>query len=366
MSPSIQNLENLLAALPPEDRALFDRIFHLTVAQGHLNCPPTMEKWLKEQFGSVEAVAEQRIIKLTNLVTWEGALFNPLRSQRPVGLKEEIGTEGLVVNGLDEDPFLNPEENTPQDTFGRVKGKHCITASNAAKYDALHALIIFDEPNPLHLSPEQLRDYLETAWKWAELAHSSDPEARHFFFIWNCLWRAGASLVHGHAQVALGRGLPYAKVEALRRAAASYRLQYGSDYFEDLYRVHSALGCGAERGQVRAISYLTPVKDKEVLLFAPDLGPALADALYDVLRGLREKLGVLSFNLALMTPPLGEPEPGWEGFPVLARVVDRGDPASRACDVGAMELYASSVIASDPWAVAAVLKEYLSPEASLG
>ena len=38
-------------------------------------------------------------------------------------------------------------------------------------------------------------------------------------------------------------------------------------------------------------------------------------------------------------------------------MVDRGDPMNRTADFGAMELYASSVVSSDPFRVAAALRE---------
>jgi hypothetical protein len=62
--------------------------------------------------------------------------------------------------------------------------------------------------------------------------------------------------------------------------------------------------------------------------------------------------------LGVATPPLEEK--GWEGFPVVARVVDRGDPHTTASDIGAMELYAFSVVSSDPLEVARLLRECLS------
>ena len=39
----------------------------------------------------------------------------------------------------------------------------------------------------------------------------------------------------------------------------------------------------------------------------------------------------------------------WDGFPAVVRIVDRGDLLVRAADVGCMELYASSVVSSDPF-----------------
>jgi len=118
-------------------------------------------------------------------------------------------------------------------------------------------------------------------------------------------------------------------------------------------------GCGMEKDGVRVFPYLAPIKDKEVMLLGADLGPAFKDALYDVLACLRDRMNVTAFNLGVATPPL-EGEKGWEGFPVVARVVDRGDPHTTASDIGAMELYASSVVSSDPLEVARLLREGLS------
>ena len=76
-----------------------------------------------------------------------------------------------------------------------------------------------------------------------------------------------------------------------------------------------------------------------------------------VLEGFTQELGVRSFNAAFCLPPLAPVEEDWSGFPVVVRLVDRGDPASRTSDIGAMELYAASVVASDPFWVAEALRE---------
>jgi len=95
-----------------------------------------------------------------------------------------------------------------------------------------------------------------------------DSEARYYLFIWNCLWRAGASLLHGHAQVMLGRDMHYAGVETLRRAGLLYQAEYRANYFDDLYRVHEMVGCAFERDGVRLIANLAaPVIFGATLLF---------------------------------------------------------------------------------------------------
>jgi len=66
--------------------------------------------------------------------------------------------------------------------------------------------------------------------------------------------------------------------------------------------------------------------------------------------------GVVSFNMALYVPPLSPDGEDWRRFPPLARLVDRGDPANKTSDIGAMELYAASVIATDPFRVVETLR----------
>jgi len=360
---TIADLDKIVSSLTPDQRRLFQRIFHLSVVSGRLNPPPTMHPWIEEHFGSLEEVTEQRVVKVTNVVTSEGALFNMLRGRRPTDVEDGIDIGDRVLEEEDHPCLLQDAmSNTPEDIFGRVKGESCITASNIAKYDAFHGLVVFQEHNPLRFSREAIIDYLETGWRWAERAHELDSSANYYFFIWNCLWKAGASLVHGHAQVLLSHDRHYAKIEALRRAALRYRAEYGSAYFEDLYRVHLSLGLALERQGVRILSYLSPIKDKEVILLGQRLDLALKASIYEVLACLRDQMHVASFNLALATPPLGETEEDWTGFPVLVRIVDRGDLGSLASDVGAMELYASSVISSDPFEVARSLARCLAKE----
>ena len=109
------------------------------------------------------------------------------------------------------------------------------------------------------------------------------------------------------------------------------------------------------RDGVRGLAYLTPIKEKEVILLADEEGLPLYDEVYRVLESFRH-LGVKSFNVALIRPPLVPVEEDWSGFPVMVRLVDRGDPSNKTADFGGMELYAASVIASDPFRVAAFMR----------
>ena len=76
-----------------------------------------------------------------------------------------------------------------------------------------------------------------------------------------------------------------------------------------------------------------------------------------VLQKYIHTLGVQSFNLALFQRPLDLAEEDWDGFPAIVRIVDRGDLHVRTTDVGCMELYGSSVIATDPFAVIEAMRD---------
>lgn len=355
--PTVTELPSLVESLPHESQERFKRVFRQSATTGFLTPPPVMHPWIESYFGSLEVVTAQKIIKITNIVTWEGALFNDLRAHRPMEIRDH-GEVRRLIESNGSGPFGKPLEGTPEDVFGRVRGRHSITASNIAKYDGFHGLVIFDEHNPLHLDEEAVSDYLDTALTWARKAHESDRSARYFFFMWNCLWKSGASIIHGHAQMTLTRDMHYAKVEALRRAALAYREKNGNSYFDDLYNIHKDLGLTFGDGAVRGLSYLTPIKEKEVLLMADEVNQDLKEQIYRVLRFFTQQLNVLSFNMVLYMPPLDIPDhEDWDEFPVLVRIVDRGDLGNKVADFGGMELYAQSVIGTDPFYIAHILRQ---------
>jgi hypothetical protein len=354
---SITDLEERIAALPPDARAAAERIFAVSSTVGRLDPPAEMRDWITKQFGSVDAVLAQKIVRVTNLVMLEGALFNDLRARRPAEIKGADEVREIIERSRN-DPFCHPETGTPADTFGRIRGEHGITASNIAKYDGYHGVLVFDEHDPLApMDPDVIRDRLLTSRRWALAANEEDPSAKYYFLIWNCLWRAGGSIVHGHTQMTVTRGMHYPRVEMLRRRALEYDAQYGRDYFDDLWLIHDALGLGHERHGARVFASLAPIKESEVIILGRpgEDETSLATAIAGVISAYR-KQGVVAYNLALLLPPLNADGNDWRRFPAHARLVDRGDPANKTSDIGGMELYAASVVAADPFRLAEVLR----------
>jgi hypothetical protein len=346
----ITRLPDLARKLPSRERKLFRRIFQVEEASGRLRIPEALKPWVKERFGSVSLVEKQRVVKVTNKVTLEAAFFNELRSRRPVKSSEET-LDSLEAG---ECLFCKPETFTAEDVFGRIRGKHGVTAANIAKYDRWHGLVAFTRHNPLGYRREEVLDCLSLAFKWFKQVGKADGKAVFPFLLWNCLWRSGASIVHGHLQITVSRKA-HPKIEYLRRCAARYQAKYRSNYFQDLFKVYQRLELAFKRGNVRVMASLTPVKEKEAILLADRAGTELFEAVYTVFKAYR-RLGVSSFNLSLVPPPMASVR-GWQGFPVIARMVDRGNLEERTSDIGGMELYAASIIASDPFQLAEKLKK---------
>lgn len=366
--PTIAQLPDLIAALPAAQAAIAERLLFVERVQGHTTVPPAMHDWLRRYFGDPQRVTEQTIVRVTNRQTLDTALYNPLRALRPHddGGDGDADLEAILASFAGPgNVFADPLQMTTADPFGRIRGEYCVTASNVAKYDGWHGLVIFDEFHPLRFDWRQFRDYFSVAMRWLRTAHQLDPAARYPLITWNCLWKAGASLTHGHLQMTLSHGMACGIIERWRRAAVAYGEQHTTGYCADLATLHAALGLGFSTDPaVSGFATLTPIKDRELVLFSspapaadwPGDLTALWQSAYTALRGLIDDQGVRSFNLAFYLPPLSATAEPWHALPPLIRIVDRGNPLPRSVNFGAMELFAASVITADPFAVAARLR----------
>jgi len=344
MKYEITELNKAVEQLSIDVRGLFYRLYSVDISIGSLRIPVEMEDWVKKRFGSLERVEKQQIVTIKNRFTGEHSLFNRLRSDRPVEAKSAIAVVRKELEDKRKCLFCNPMKQTPADVFGRIQGKYCITGSNIAKYDAFHSLIIFNEHNPLTMRREWIEDYLRTGERWFEEVSKLEEKQLQKFFIWNCLWRSGASIIHGHIQLTASR-MRYGKLELLEKVAADYKREFNSDYIEDLYKVHKGLGLAKEHKGERILFYLTPIKEKEIVVISKaGRSDKMADTIYKLLRAYLN-MGVQSFNLAIFQ---------LEAYHIV-RLVDRGSLEDRNSDIGAMELYAASVISSDPFKLAQVI-----------
>jgi len=348
-------LFNKIANLSSEDKKVFDRIFKVNTVEGGLVVPEKMKAWVVSQFGSLGAIENQTIVKAANLITYEGSVFNDVRSKRP-DVKISLG-EVFDSKECGGEMLCAPLDNTPEDVFGRIKGKHCVTAGNVAKIDGFHGIIIFKDHNPLDFTVEKIHDYFETANSYFKKANEYDKSFVYPFFMWNCLWKAGASIIHGHAQVTVARDVTYSKIGLLRNRSLWYQEEYKANYFDDIFDIHSKLGLGFMMGDVKVMVDLCPIKEKGITLYGKSFDGSLSFAVNSILRALVSKFGVRSFNLIAIPSPITETYESWEHMPIILQIVDRGSLETRHSDFGSMELFAQSVVGFNPYNLVEDLKK---------
>jgi hypothetical protein len=354
-APAIVDLPEVVATLGDAGRDRIERLYAYERAIGETDPPAALHAWLVDQFGSLEAVRRQRVIQVTNRATGDATLFSELRSRRPIQAPLSEGL-GAIIAQTRGDSFCDPENGTPADPFGRVRGKRMVSGANAAKFEGNHAVLVFDEHDPTAFDAETVIDLLATGRAWAERAHAHDPAAIYYLLMWNSLWRAGGSIVHGHAQVILGRDRHYGRIERFRQDSVAWRARHHTSLVEEVVAAHRDLGLAVDLDGVTVLALVTPIKERELWIVGASGGDErdarFAEATAATVIAYRDRLGVRAFNMALWRPPIEDPSnqsEDWRDLPPIVRLVDRGDPDSRASDIGAMELFAASVVSSDPF-----------------
>ena len=104
----IAELSQRIDALPADDRARAHDLYHISVSTGRLTTPPELRDWVVAHFGSIEAVEVQQVVRVTDRRSLVGAIFSPLRGQRPQAPPTESAFRRLVQSTIG-DEFCHPE-----------------------------------------------------------------------------------------------------------------------------------------------------------------------------------------------------------------------------------------------------------------
>ena len=359
----------------------YARLFVITRRPAELIVPTAFRSRVQEMFAAypggtarLDFVESQTIVATYNRMTEEYSLFNDVRRYRP-GYMEKLSQEEeaqwhreLMRNaGPDTCDFCS-ESRTAEDVFGRVYGKHCYTASNIAKYERWHSLIISREHHPLNHTSAQWRDYISTAHAWAAKVHERDPTARFPHLMFDAGWRASASQPHMHIQMAMTANRYFTRAEHTRLAAVDYfeghyaagpdgePAEKGHSYWADVVNAHEALGLALRFNRSAVLSYITPIKERELVILTEDsTSPCFGALLAAALTALTDGVGTRSMSMGITLEPYGHPitrrgrRSSAVPYPAIARVVDRGSPMDRRNDVGAMEFYGANNVGADPF-----------------
>lgn len=374
---SIYQAVGKVRALPAENplKQRFSRLFETRSKSGSLVVPPSFEAKARELFAAYPGgtknlgfITNQTIITTYNRYTEEYTMFNEVRRYRP-GYQEKLSPENEHIiqqaihdsEGADKCDFCSVER-TAIDVFGRIESKHCYTASNVAKYEQWHGLIVSKAHSPLVFDKDMMQDYMETAHEWYRRVNKLDPEAQFPHLMWDAGKRAAASQIHQHLQMIITQDRYLTRTEHTRAASVRFEQDYALNYWEELIAIHEALGLAVRAGPTVVLSYITPIKEREMIIVTenshhPSFGRAIAAALH----ALTDDMGCRAFSLAISFAPLDKSgNTAFGAFPAMARVVDRGSPMDTRSDVGAMEFYGANNVGADPYQIMPFLRKQVA------
>ena len=383
--------------------ATFNSLFIVERKSAHLKIPGTFADKVKKMFArypggtdDISFIENQNIVTTYNRFTDEYSLFNEIRRYRP-GYMEKLPAEDeekveLIMNetaGADKCDFCRMDRSA-EDVFGRVVGDHCFTASNVAKYEQWHGLVIGKQHHPLIMDPAVIGDYIATSKRWFQKVHELDVEARFPHAMYDAGPRASASQIHSHMQISITHDRFYSKAEHARQAAIDYEEEnVGRNYWQDVAHVHESLGLAIRNGRSMVISHLCPVKEREIIVVTESSDdPSFAETIAIALQALKDDVGTRAFSMAVLFEEIplntateenkddevlvnsrtsrkfrressGKADRLARSYPALARIVDRGNPLDRRSDVGAMEFFGANNVGADPYHIMPFLRNRL-------
>ena len=275
----------------------------------------------------------QKLISIRNNVTSDVVWFNEERVKKPQQFVNAVKKDAVQAasgnnNSCD---FCSWGSMTAQDTFGRIEGRHCFTASNLFKYVAPYqAINVFKHHDPLEFSLDALCDLLDTSGSWFEAcsmdstSKGGDPRTLHPLILWNCNVRSGASQYHGHAQL-LFSSLPFTYQQVLDRNILK---SYSGNYYEDFIEAHREVYLSRDLGMNTCISSVAPFKDRELYIFGKSIQDKDFQRLVHCgLRCVIDLLGTSSFNVGIY--PQNSNESSLNSG-VVCRIVSRGRQESKS------------------------------------
>ena len=249
--------------------------------------------------------------------------------------------------------FCRAENFTAEETWGRVETPHCITGANMFRLSGPNnGLVLSRTHHLLELGPQELEGMMSCCRTWYSKVHQSDPSLVAPMMLWDTLGHSGASQIHPHIQLWLGRDYE-GQFNLLERHARDYRQKHGSNYYQDLVELHSRLGLAVTHGQATALVPLTSHKDHEVMIISREVGPDFLFLFSRVMQMYNEKLAVYCRSLGMMWPRLVSSEPA---MPAVLRVGSRGACDSQISDVSSLELYGVYSVNVEPLTTINTLK----------
>jgi diadenosine tetraphosphate (Ap4A) HIT family hydrolase len=302
-----------------------------------------------------DEVRSQELVEIANVLLQHRATFGVLRSRR---VAPPNGPPAADL--IDQERLQNGCEwcdgsvrGVVADAFGKVVSEdgRFIAQANLSRQASANGLITGDAQahNFLRLSRADFLAMWSMVDPYIAEVKKADPSLRYFFIGWNGGPKSAGSVSHCHLNVLAWQHAHCAFAEQVLARCPW-------NYWTRVLDIHREIGLTFRHGPVTGFASLCPVKEREVLWYAPDLMTG-ADTLHRVLETLIEH-GTNNFSVAAILAPDAALDARFGGWPrVLWRIVDRGDMRARHSDFGTVEvLGGTTIFSSDPWETAGWLR----------
>ena len=308
-----------------------------------------------------DAVENQVLTMIRDRFTGHEAIINSLRAKRKVDTdgadQVSVSASGPIAAQCRWCREWHVRESAMwADEWGQIVSadRRIGTRPNWARQSAISALAFGDER--MHclesLTESEFVGLFDIAERYLGMARHTHPDMRFCTLFLNGGPKSASSVEHAHVQiVARGdRHFAYPEIVAARCPP---------DYWQRLSDAHAQAGLTITQGACAAWVSLAPVKEKDITALSPSVIDG-AQFIYRIWRDLAHE-GTRNFSLAAILSPghvTGSdcPERFAQWPKVVWRFVDRGSPEVAHGDIGTMELFGSSIVASDPFIVAGTLQ----------
>jgi diadenosine tetraphosphate (Ap4A) HIT family hydrolase len=299
-------------------------------------------------------VEEQKLVLVRDNLLHTEAAYNVLRGRRSQGLSGDpvaLVEAERAANGC---PFCDPaawhssRRSLWTDQFGEVistDGRSRASA-NWARLAPVSGLVFGDEHmhNMFTMNEQEFVALFDTGLAYARLALEKTG-CDSFVLFENGGPKSAGTVRHTHVQVVGRRGRHFAYAERVSALG-------GSAYWSLQRRTHELLGLVRSYGPATAWLNVVPTKERDSTVLSDTVGEG-ARAVFRVLNSFF-RTGTTSFSLAAILNPYwlsqGSSGVAYQGWPnVVWRLVDRGDMRAPHSDIGSAELFASTVVSTDPF-----------------
>jgi len=317
--------------------------------------------WLGGDKELIDQSLNQKVIQITNRLSGETTHYNPLRAKRPGSQAQQSRdyVDKIIAESQESCDLCKAENFTAEETWGRVRTPSCITAANMFKVSGPNnGLVISKTHHILELGHNELREMLNCAKQWYRKVNQQDRSLVFPMMVWDALPHAGASQIHPHMQIWLGRHYE-GQFGSMLRDSNAYLAEFGGNYWEDMADAHVGLGLGVVEGGAVAIVPLTSHKDHEVMIMAKDVNKDFIFLLSAVTEMYNEKLGVFCRSMGMSFPPINS-RPAEATLPAILRVGSRGSCSSSVSDASSLDLYGVFSVNVDPVQTITTLKHVIN------